>query len=517
MRLLLAVSSLLSVAQAAFSCSNITLFGGVTETDTFYVTSSSLVAADAATAVPEHCNITARIGGRITVWAHLPTEWNGRFSQYGCGGGCGYNPFEDGTDTAAPLKAGYAISTTDMGNPERNYIAFYNNIQGKLDWGYLATHLTAMFSKQLIKAYYGSAPTYSYHIGGSTGGRQGLVEAQRYPDEFDGIVAIAPAYNETGVTTYQITWMSQVAVANDSALTPLITANDTALIYAATLDACDELDGLKDGIIVSPRLCNFSVSTLACSNGSSPLINATACLSPTAVSVAEKIYSGPVNSAGIHLTLEGLLPGSEANWDGAYIASPPGYGAQGSFYAFAVQYLSYYAFFPDPPQPIQPVDFSMDTPLSATAYIENFEYGGNADLQKFQQLGGKLVMLQGLLDEAVAPWFAQDYFERVVTAMGGRQEVDPFFRYFEMPGVNHVSGGPGADTFDELALIAAWVENGTAPEVIIASHVVNDVVEFTRPLYPWPLQAYYNSTAGGNVSEASSFYAADTAGPLRSL
>jgi hypothetical protein len=219
----------------------------------------------------------------------------------------------------------------------------------------------------------------------------------------------------------------------------LITANDTALIRVALLDACDGDDGLVDGIITSPRSCKFDVSTLACSNITSSLANSSYCLSDDALTAAKKMYSPPVNSKGVNLTLEGLLLGSEVNWPGSYIASPPGIGAQGGFYSFAVDFLSNYAFNPDPAQEIQPKDFSMDTPITKSSYVENFEYGGVADISHFKQLGGKLILAQGLQDQAVAPWFASNYYKRVLTALGGRKAVDEFMRYYELPGKFHLT------------------------------------------------------------------------------
>lgn len=221
-------------------------------------------------------------------------------------------------------------------------------------------------------------------------------------------MAVAPAYNETGITTYHITWLAQSCVANDTALAPLITANDTALIRAALLDACDGDDGLVDGIITSPRSCNFDIASLACNSTTNRLANSTSCLSSTALTAARKMYSPPVNSKGVILTLEGLLLGSESNWVGSYIASPPAPGAQGGFSTFAVDFLSNVAFNPDPAQPIQPRDFSMDTPITRAAYVEAFEYGGVADISSFKQLGGKLIVAQGLQDQAVPPAFASN-------------------------------------------------------------------------------------------------------------
>jgi hypothetical protein len=200
------------------------------------------------------------------------------------------------------------------------------------------------------------------------------------------------------------------------------------------MKACDAADGLVDGIITSPRSCKFDLSTLACGNITNTAANSTYCLSPNALSAATKMYGPPLNSKGAKLTPEGLLPGSEIHWPGSYIASPPKAGAQGGFYAFAVEYLSYYAFHPDPAEPIQPKDFSMDTPISKSTYIENLEYGGAADLGYFKQLGGKLIVTQGLQDQAVAPWFASNYYKRVLAAMGGRENTDEFMRYYEMPG-----------------------------------------------------------------------------------
>lgn len=262
------------------------------------------------------------------------------------------------------------------------------------------------------------------------------VEAQRYPEDFNGVVAVAPAYNETGVTTYQISWNAKSVVENDTLLTPILTATDAALINAVVLAACDTLDGLRDGIISHPRSCHFNLSTLLCpANSTATTTNTTAatCLTPSALAAAEKLYSGPISNTGAHQVLEGLLPGSEAVWNGSYISTSA--STPSPWYAFASSFLSYYAFWPDPGVALTPSTLNLSDPelLRQTSRMESLEYGGVADLGKFEQLGGKLMVFQGLMDTAVAPWFARDYFERVGMAVGeGVREG--FVRFFEMPG-----------------------------------------------------------------------------------
>ena len=423
----------LVLADSSYTCENVTLYEGVAETETFYVVNATNIPANETAQLPQYCYIQAVIGGRINAWAKLPatSDYNGRFVQWGCGGACGINPFDSDQDNhTTALVEGYALTTTDMGNSgDGSFFPFYNNLQCKIDWGYQATHVTAVFSKLLIKAYYGSAPSYAYFIGSSTGGRQGLVEAQRFPGDFSGIVSVAPAYNETGITTYQMSWNTAACISNATdTVDPILTADQLTFITDAVLDTCDGADGLVDGIISNPRACSFNLTALACSSGS----NSSQCLSAAAVAAARNIYVGPQNSNGTYLTLEGLLPGSEGAWSGPLC---PTEGETASFYTFATQYLSYYVFDPDAVGGIEAYDFSMDTPIQETAYTENFEYGGISDLFKFKELGGRLIMAQGLRDYAVPPWFARDYYQRVITTMGGYESTVDFFRYYEMPGM----------------------------------------------------------------------------------
>lgn len=499
--LVLGLIPLVTLAGASTTCSDLVTFTSLLEVDSVVITSASTVAANSTSGAPSYCDVVGQIGGRIGVWFKLPDgdAWNTRYTQYGCGGACGYNPFEDGTDPVAPLAAGYAIGTTDMGNNASSFAIFYDNFQARIDWSYLATHLTAIAGKKLVSYYYGTQPTFSYHSGGSTGGRQGLVEAQRYPGEFDGIVAVAPAYDETGITLRSIAWNGQATVKNDSAYTPVLTLEDAEIIQQAVLQACDLTDGAADGIISDPRACQFDLDTLVCQSSFS---NTSTCLTSEAIEAARKLYSVPVNSTGAPLLPENLLPGSEFAWAGSYISTTAGEAA--GFTAFGGEYATNYAFWPSPKDTISPLDISMDLSDSDTVYMDSLHYGGMADLRVFKNLGSKLLMFQGLGDPAVAPSFALDYYLRVVTAAGGREAADDFVLFYEMPGVGHVSGGPGADTFDGLAAVAAWVERGIKPYNITAAHLNSDgSIAFTRPLYPWPELPFYEGY--GNVNESASW------------
>lgn len=386
----------------------------------------------------------------------------------------------------------------------------------RIDWGYLSTHLTAVMGKQLLSAYYGREAEFSYHLGSSTGGRQSLVEAQRYPEDFNGVFAIAPAYNETGVTTYSISWTARAALLDETSFTPAITNSEADLIHATALKACDGMDGLEDGIVSLPRLCHFDLDPLICGTTSTVSLTNTTCISPTALEAAKKIYSGPVSSlTSFKQAPEGLLPGSEIAWQGTYI--PSLHNSPSAWYTFSTSFLSNFAFWPDPVETLTPFSVNLSDPglLRSTSKTESLEYGGIADMTKFRQLGGKIIMTQGLNDVAVAPGFARDLFERVGVAMT-EEGRDEFVRYFEMPGVNHVSGGPGADTYDALGLIVDWVEKGKAPETIIATHLDDDGhVEFARPLFRYSMVAGYKGS--GNVSDWRNFEPIDGSAPFWDL
>jgi len=487
-----------ATAVTALQCSNLVNMTGTADDDSWIITTANATSIGSV----QYCHISATIGNRIRTWMQLPetSDWNGRYVQIGCGGACGWNPFENTNfDIATAIKKGYALGTTDMGvSPGDAFDPFHNNLQMRIDWGYLATHLTAVMSKHIITSYYGSSPKYSYHLGSSTGGRQSLVEAQRYPGEFNGVFAVAPAYNESGVVIYSVGGTAKAALQDETDFTAAITPIEAELLQNATLSQCDEMDGLRDGIISLPRLCKPDLSNLLCSN-----VSTSPCLSTIGAIAANEIYTGPISSVtGYKQVPEGFLPGSEASWIGAYISTtsgaPPAYSLVKSF-------LSFFAFWPDPIEPVTPLTINLSDPnlSSRISAIEDLVSGADANMTDFQQLGGKIIITGGLQDVIVAPGFLLDLYNRVGDAMG-EDTRDEFMRFYELPGVGHVVGGPGADAYDALGYLAEWVENGTVPEVMVASHLDGEGnVAFTRPLFPFPFVAAYNGT--GNMSDWRSY------------
>lgn len=361
-------------------------------------------------------------------------------------------------------------------------------ISDAIDWGYLATHLAAVVSKIIITSYYGTDLKYAYHLGFSTGGRQSLTEAQRYPEDFNGVYLIAPALNETGITTYTITSNVRAVLLDETTFTQAITVDDVQLIQEAVLNACDDLDGVTDGVVGFPRSCNFDLDGLACPEH---VYGDSSCLSSKALNAAKLLYSGSISSiTNQQLNLEGVLPGSEPFWPDTYVAKTK--GGKPVNYNFATSYLSHYAFWPDPKETVTPFTINLSDPtlLARTSKTESLEYAGMADMSKFQQLGGKIIMTQGLSDTSVAPNFALDLYRRS-EEMFGAESIREWFRFFEIPGGRHGRGGVGAETFYELDYLVRWVEKAEAPDTIVAIHYENGSVTFTRQLFFYPYLAEY--------------------------
>ncbi|KAF2437550.1 tannase-domain-containing protein [Karstenula rhodostoma CBS 690.94] len=268
--------------------------------------------------------------------------------------------------------------------------SFANSFQMRIDWDYLATHLAAVISKAIVTKYYSVEIRYAYHLELLTGCRQSLVEAQRYPEDFNGVYATAPALNETGVTTYAITSNVRAVLLDETNFTQAITVDNVRVIKEAVLDACDYLAGLKDGVIGIPRSCHFEIDRLAFSARHQ---NSSSCLSRTALEAAKRLYAGPVSSiTHQQLNLEGVLPGSESVWPGTYVAQTE--GGNPGYCDFAVSFLSHYAFWPDPAEEVTSFTINLSEPtlLARTSKTESLEYTGMADMSKFQQLGGKVIM-----------------------------------------------------------------------------------------------------------------------------
>jgi len=436
-------------------------------------------------ALGEFCRVTASLTPtadsdiRIEVW--LPAAgWNGKLQSVGNGGWAGVIPYPA---LAAAVATGYAAAATDTGHVG-NTAAFAPGHREKLvDYGYRAVHEMTVAAKALIGAYYGSAPRLSYWNGCSTGGRQGLMEALRYPADYDGIIAGAPVNYRTHQLTWEL-WVAQAVHADERAYIP---PAKYPAIHGAVLNACDARDGVKDGLIDNPVQCAFDPVVLACKQGD----DAT-CLTPPQVEAARKIYSPAVNPVTKQEIFPALQPGSELGWGG--LAGPQAVGEAVEFFQYVV--------FNDPAWDYRTLKFDTAAAQADAAAGELFNVI-DPNLKPFFNRGGKLLLYHGWNDQLVAPVNSINYYTSLVRAMGGERAAGSAVRLFMMPGMNHCAGGEGPNTFDRMRVIEQWVEGGLAPERIPATHSTNGVVDRTRPLCPYPQVAKYKGN--GSIDEAVSF------------
>jgi len=384
----------------------------------------------------------------------------------------------------------------------------YNNLQAEVDYGYRATHVAALAGKAIGERYYGRVPSKAYFMGCSTGGRQGLVEAQRFPWDFAGIVAGAPSTSETYPSMHSL-WAARVTL--DEAGRSLFSQADLQLLHAAVLAKCDMDDGLRDGIVGGPDTCKFDPAVLECPNAKRSRTDLP-CMSAAKVAAARKVYEGPMTSQGERLTRGMALPGSELNWTNYRNG---GQYAEGEF--------RYLAFVPEPGSSWKAADFDFDRDYKRLGMMESLYDASNPDLRKFKAAGGKILLYHGWSDESWLPRDTVDYYETTERTMGGRETTQDFFRLFMLPGVNHCTGGDGAFAIDYLSYLEAWVERGQPPDMMTGAHIPDSYfagrgayavhaltfpldpavpVNFTRPVFPYPNRALYR---GGPVTEASSF------------
>lgn len=473
---------------------------------------STEVVAAAGTA-PQHCRVTGYVIPQVGFELALPLGvWNGKFIHLGTGGHGGTVHREA---CSMPLERGYACLQSDMGHKGVvvDAIWAYNNLPAELDWGYRATHVATVAGKAVTETFYKAPPARSYFSGCSTGGRQALQAAQRFPWDFDGIIAGAPPIR---LADLYVTFAWGQRVTRDTAGTPLLGIDDLKLLTQGALARCDSDDGLRDGIISSPFDCPFRASDLACTSEKTR-----DCLTPEKVRAAEQVYSGPVDAQGRSLFDAGALPGSEyggpwnaqygGNWGIYYLGKD---GALAAYAQLTQEGLKYLFFSPDraPDWTIEKFDFDKD--YKRLDLMQSLYDSSNPDLSRFEAAGGKLLIYHGLNDLSILPHWIIRYYEKVERVMGGREQTRSFVRLFSLPGVEHCRGGPGADTVDYLTYLERWVEQDHAPDSLIAYHlkpkerhaaatfpIAKHKIEFSRPVYPHPIKAKYLGHGDPNSAE----------------
>ena len=444
------------------------------------ITSASITPP--AGALPEHCRVVGYVDTEINFELRMPTDWNRKFYHRGQGGLVGtIGEFGPG------LSRGYAEVATDTGHvgrppfPELDGFWALDRPDREINYGFRAIHVVTVAAKAITEEYYEDEIAYSYFEGCSNGGRQGLMEAQRFPEDFDGIVAGAPVVDYTGLALGW-TWNLQALASAPNLWTKL------PALDATSMAACDSEDGLEDGLIRDQGRCAFDPSVLTCPYGE----DTPACLTEAEVEAVQKVLAGPSNSWGEQL-YRGVHQGAENGWFG-WITGPVGLP---TFQALLVTEFHRYLLFDDPLY--NPLNFDFDSDVAALEATGDFLNATDPDLSAFKANNGKLIMWHGWSDPAVVAGRTIQYYHDVIRETGGnKHRVREFSRLFLVPGMLHCLGGSGPNQFDALGALEDWVENGNAPDQIIASGVSGQ----TQPLCAYPEVAVYKR---GDPSDATSF------------
>ena len=480
----------------AKTCESMSSFKG----DGVTTIQAKLVPATPTTA--QHCRIVGVIAPEVAFEVNLPDRWNRRFYMTGNGGLAGQAvDAPNNADRAAGLSNGFVHAMTNTGHdagkePSGSFIL--SNPQKAIDYAYRAVHVTADLAKKIANDYYAQPVQFSYWNSCSNGGRQGLLEAQRYPDDFDGIVANAPWVDQTGFTVGAM-W-NQKAMAQAP-----VTPAKMVLVAQKVMEKCDALDGLKDGLVDDPRVCQFDAArdVPACAAGA----DGADCLTASQAATINAVYSGPKSKGKPFMS--GFMPGSEAvntaangttqsGWVGAIVPAQP--GAKPADFNLAEGVMKYLIL--DPPKAdYDAMTFDYDKDTALVARWSKLADAKDADLSKFKKSGGKLIMTYGWADQILQPMMGVKYYE-AVTAKHGKSTTD-FARLFMVPGMAHCQGGVGPDQNDAVSAVIDWVEKNKAPDSLLASRIVKGAVIRSRPLCPYPQVARYKGQ--GSIDEAANF------------
>lgn len=487
------------------------------------------------------CAVEGTLAPAITFAVQLPRDgWTQRYLQIGCGGLCGSIAGNVGAaDDCAPLNAsGFVLAATDMGHQDQDG-SFGKDPVKRADFAHRAQHLTAVAAKALIGKFYGQQPKYAYFTGCSDGGREALIEAQRYPDDFDGIIAGAGAINFLAQNAIFHAWQAVSNSGPDGK--PILLAARLPILHRAVVAACDKLDGLEDGLIANPLACHFDPVSVQCPAGAT---DTSACLTAAEAEVARRFYDGPRDPAtGTRLTAGGPQYGSELAWAGVYVPN----SADDTIFSEKVSLpvLRNMAFEADPPADFTLADLKFDLATFDRLRARHSLFDAtNPDLSAFSNKGGKLIVWHGWSDPHISPLNSIAYYTAVRQQMGAAR-ADTFTRLYLFPGMYHCANGEGPNQIDLLTPMMAWVEGGTAPDAIearqpaqaassdfgaprgaggerrggmgarpapvpgsqaaalgpAASALAN--IQRSRPVYPWPYTAVWDGKNDPNL--ASSF------------
>jgi feruloyl esterase len=441
--------------------------------------------SDAFKDLPPFCRVSLTIKPssdsdiRSEVWLPL-SGWNGKFLMVGngaWGGSIQYGALANG------VGRGYAVASTDTGHTGSDASFAMGHPEKLVDFAYRSVHETALQGKATVAALYGSAPRLSYFDGCSGGGRQAFMEAQRFPDDFDAIIAGAPGYNRTS-SFFQMVMLAQATLKDPASFIP---SAKYPAIHRAALDACDAKDGAADGLVSDPLKCSFDPAAIACTGEDGP-----ACLTAPQVAAARRIYAPVVHPQTGEEIFPGLEPGSELRW-GATSGGPRPLQVADDLFKFVI--------FQDPQWDFRTLDIEKHLPL-ARKIDGGMLSPTSTDIHRFIARGGKLLMYHGWADQNISPRSTVNYFAKLKETLGASVVANSVALYM-VPGMGHCGGGEGPAAFDMLSALEGWREHGQAPAEILATQRVGDRVGRTRPLCRFPLVPGYKGT--GSLDRAESF------------
>ncbi len=434
--------------------------------------------------LPAFCRVQATLtpsaDSDIKVELWLPvTGWNGKFQAVGNGGWTGSIAYSAMVEA---LRRGYAASSTDTGHVGGSASFALGHPEKLIDFGYRSVHEMAVTGKTVVAAYYGNTPRLSYWSGCSAGGRQGLKEAQRFPDDFDGIVAGAPGADWTGRAT-QAVRVAQALHKDDASYIP---PTKYPLIHNAVLEACDGSDGIRDGVLENPSQCRFDPKVLQCKGA-----DEASCLTEAQVGSARAVYAS-ISNPSTKREIAGLLPGSELGW-----------GTWGGPQPLSIAFDHFkFVVFKDPNWDYR--SFNVDKDVALAEEIDGGVINAlDPNLKPFFDRGGKLIQYHGWSDPQISPGNSVAYYKSVLESSGGLGKTRDSYRLFMVPGMAHCGGGEGTSSFDTISALEQWVEKKQAPESIVASRIRDGRTDRTRPLCPYPQVASYKGS--GSTDEAASF------------
>jgi len=486
-------------------------------------TDVSILTADVVPAtnkLPEHCRVYGYILPAVSFEVRLPENWNGKFLMVGNGG---YAGSINVNDQQYGLSRGYATASTDTGHQGPSPSFGLNNRAAEIDFAFRSIHVSTEAAKDIVAAYFGNAPQYSYYRGCSTGGRQGLMEAQRFPDDFDGLSIGAPLYDFTDKQTYNASWVAKAVFGSGGQgyISPgqLKTLNDS--VYAR----CDSIDGLEDGLIDDPRQCDFEPrrDLQLCTVDRKP----ESCFLPAQIESITKIYDGPGTDI-----YPGAIKGGEIDvgagifgsggWDTYFMGTMD---PDGQIRSEPIQlrngtgFFKFLAFEHDRPDFDVFIDLDFQN-IPDMSFMAGMMNATDTDLSRVRGAGKRIIMWHGWADVGLNPLRTIDYYEGVRQAIG-TDETNEFMRLFLVPGMYHCGGGPGPNVFDDLSALEAWVERGIAPEEMVAyktagqndfapnrgpteNRLPEDVMVLrSRPLCAYPKVARY--VGRGSIDAAENF------------